>query len=183
MRILVFLLINLLPLFVLAQKLSEDKKDEFTGAQVKRTEFEQLISNMKFTTIYSFVRSDTTFKLDVKLQLGTGELFSITKGDEFMLKTSNDSVVKSPCIESAVSCKGSWSNGLSGSNQQNLKTSFTITKDQMNILQTRFVRKIKLYTIKGATEDEIKHNKAETFFNKFFISQLILNHAKEYSSL
>jgi hypothetical protein len=81
-----------------------------------------------------------------------------------MLKMSNDSVVKLPCIESAVSCKGCWSNGLSGSNQQNLKTSFIITKDQLNILQTSLTTKIRIYTIKGFTEDDIKKNKAETFF-------------------
>jgi hypothetical protein len=159
-----FLLLALLvPMFAHAQKLTEEKKDEFTGAQVKRTDYEQMVSNMKFTFFYRFSKIDTTYFLDLKMMIGSGKVFSISQGNKIMFKMEDSTIITIENIESSIACKGCGAKGFSGSAAYGVGTSYVINQAQLEKLTKLKLIKYRIYTSEGYIEDEAKESKAETF--------------------
>lgn len=143
------------------QTLEENQVDEFTKNTVKRTSWEVVNMTMTFTAYFRASQINTTNAFDLKMMLGSGAVFSIPEGAEMMFKLSNDSIVKIPCIKSAISCSGCGAKGFAGSQAQGVNVSYFISKENLALLKNSQVTKIRIYTRDGFVEDEIKAKNAD----------------------
>ncbi len=159
-----FLIALFSPTFCFAQKLKENKIDDFTNASVKRTSWEMInYSGKSFVAYAKITKIDHLFYLNLKIILSNDEVFSIDKEDELMIKTVADSIVTLYNLKYAISCTGCGSTGLLGSNVQGTEVSYKIPVEIVSYLLNNKIKKIRIYTTDGYVEDEIKDKHAETF--------------------
>jgi hypothetical protein len=155
-----------------AQKIEENKIDEFTKNSIKRTSWDILV--YKFNgSMYLHTRMSAindSYYLDVKYLCQGG--CSIGQGAELMLKLENDSIVSYKIPEGKVSCRGCGSTGIVGEDKDGLDLSFPISKDNLKLLSTQKAKKIRLYLSGGYVEGDISSSNAKSLAKQAF---LILN--------
>lgn len=146
-------------LSVTGQKLLEDKKDEFTGLQVKETSVEKLAHPLKMSGFaYNFAvrKVDAHYYFNLRMMSLNGEVFAIRKDSKFMLKLKNDSVITLLAPSFEVSGKGEAGSGLSAGNAQGVSIYYPITKDEISLIHASEIVKIRVYTSGGFTDQDIK---------------------------
>jgi hypothetical protein len=146
--------------YVSAQKLREDKIDEFTSDTIRSTHFEVFCMNMKFMAQIAVTKINNRMALEVKLSTEES-LRSIEKDEEFMIKLKNGQVVKLLSNEFVQACKGCAAKGLMGSGADGIHAFYRIEPEQIQKLIESPVEKIRIYTHKGYMEGLIKESKAE----------------------
>lgn len=153
----IFILLCVLPVFAFSQKIKEDKKDNFTGTQVKTTDwlnvaggnFKSLCANMRVQMI------DTNYYVCLKL-MKNNSVYSIDTDNALMFKLENDEVIKIYPIKFEISCYGCGAVGFSGSASLGTETKYPITRQTLIRLAANKTIEIRIYTSKGYTEHEIK---------------------------
>lgn len=145
-----------------AQKLEENKKDEFTNNVVKRTSWEPLKQTMKDYYFFRITKINEVTYFDFKMMVIGGKVFSINKGQELMFKLSNDEIVKLSNLEYTISCKGCGAKGLSGSEAEGIQVSYIIEESLLEKLKSGLVVKLRVYTTDGYREEDIKEKNAAT---------------------
>ena len=156
----------LFPFFAGAQKIAENKVDDFTHAKIRRTTWNDL--DFKFSGPM-IVRTrinqiDSLYYLEVKYMCHGA--CSMRQGDVFMLKFSSDSIISLPNPELKLSCIGCGSTGLMGSNALGLDLSFNITHEQIKYFSENKIVKIRLYLSDGYNEDSPSSSDAKIFMNQ-----------------
>lgn len=141
-----------------AQKLEENKKDEFSNKSIKRTSWETLYKTLTTESHFSFSKVDTSAFIHVKLMIGN--VFSIDKDQELMLKLDNGDIVKLLNTKFEVTCEGCGAVGFIGSGAQGLDVAYWIAKDQLDKLKAHKVVKVRIYTNEGYIEQDIKDKNA-----------------------
>lgn len=137
------------------QTLEKNEVDEFTNNSVKRTSWETINMTMKFTAYFRISKINDNTYFDLKMMIGTS-VFSINKGQELMIKLSNDNIVKLPNLEYAITCRGCGAKGLSGSEAQGIQVSYPISKEQIEQLKSGTGNKLRIYTNDGYVENDMK---------------------------
>ena len=145
------------------QTLEENKVDEFTDNTVKRTSWETLNMTMSFTSYFRISHINDNYYFDLKMMIGGtgGKVFSIAKDQEIMFKLDNGEIVKLPNLEYTITCTGCGAKGLSGSNAQGIKVSYSINKEQFEQLKNNTIIKIRIYTNDGYIEEDTKEKHAK----------------------
>lgn len=136
------------------QKLAENKVDDFTNNSVKRTSWETINMDMKFTAYFRLSKINDAMYFDLKMMIGGG-VFAIGEDQELMFKLKDGQIVKLKNLEHTITCRGCGANGLSGSNAHGLKVSYLITAEQAGLLTDSVVEKIRIYTTDGYVEDDL----------------------------
>lgn len=168
-----FIVISIIPSICFGQKLEENKIDEFTKAYVKKTSWETLNPFGFSNKLYAFTRIrkiDSTYFLDFKVTLRSGSVFSISQGDELMIKTS-DSIIVLSNLKYQISCTGCGVKGFTGSGLEGIEVMYEIPASDVFYLLNNKIKKIRVYTSDGYVEDDIKDKNAE-----MFVRQLKLVH-------
>ncbi len=143
-----------------AQKLVENKIDEFTKHTVKRTSWEDLLYSMKGNAYFRISKINDSYFFDLKYADGT--VFSIDKNAELMLKLDNDSIFKLTNLEFTITSNGAGAIGLAGSNREGISVSYVSFNDPKFItLINHKVKKFRINTTSGYIEDEVKPKFAE----------------------
>jgi hypothetical protein len=155
MKRLLFLIIAI-PSLVNAQKIDQDKIDEFTKHHVKRTTWEALSRSNDFWAHARMSKIDSVFYLDLKFFRSGGEVLGISSGQKIMLKLDDDSILTFTIIGDKVSCRGCGAVGINGAGVMGLNISCIIPENEYNQLLHRKVVKIRLNTIDGYHEYKIK---------------------------
>jgi len=157
-HIIICILFCVTSLQVFAQKLEENKKDDFSNKSIKRTSWETLYKTLSTESHFSFSKVDSSAFINVKMMIG--KVFSIDKGDELMLKLDNGDIVKLTCIAYEVTCNGCGAVGLIGSQAEGLNVAYWLSKDQLDKLKTHKIVKVRINTTDGYVEQDIKEKNA-----------------------
>ncbi len=166
-KILLFLFISS---FAFAQKIEKDYKDEFTGSQIIKSDWEYLNNASKgFSAKFRLSKIDDLHYLDLKMMIGSShpKVFSIHEGDKLMFKLSSDVIIELPSLSSEVTCTGSGSTSLVGSAAQGINISYSITEEQFQQLKSTPVAKLRIYTTDGYVENDVKEKHAKTIQKTF----------------
>lgn len=159
---------------VSAQELKENKIDEFTRNNVKRTSWEPLSKSGKLYVHARTSKINDAYFLDLKIMLGSamnigGTIFSITDGPNIMFKMGTDSVLSLVNPKYEVSCQGCGAINIIGSEGYGVHLSIPIDQNQFDYLFKNKVKKIRIYTTDGYTETDIKEK-----FEDIIIKELLL---------
>ncbi|MDR3695076.1 hypothetical protein [Mucilaginibacter sp.] len=142
----------------IAQKLQENKTDDFTKKSVKRTSWEAFTStggpNAHFRI--SLVGDDETF--DFKLMMD--KVFSIDQGRTIILKLDNGDLITIENSAYAITCNGCGAVGLKGSEAEGIETSYALNKEQIEKLKAHKVLSARISTNDGYFDADIKDKNA-----------------------
>jgi len=155
----------LLPIAVRAQKIEENKIDEFTKHHILRTSWEFLSHAGGFYTHVRISNIEKTYYLDFKW-IHDGEVDAIPEGSKMMLKMDNDSIVTLTTLQSAVSCRGCGAVGFAGSTGYGYELTFVIDEKALDELDRSTIKKIRIYTPDGYVEHEIKGKNSSLVVNE-----------------
>ena len=148
-----------------AQKIVENKIDEFTKHSVKRTSWDGLTRigglNDSFTRLEKI---EDTYWLNLKMM--SSNVNSINKDAELMLMTVTDSIVTLYNHEFQITCTGCGSIGLVGSSGQGFNISFLISEDKVEYLMKNAVKKIRIYTTDGYIDKEVPEKNQKKFMKQ-----------------
>lgn len=155
---------QILPLLILsisvnAQKVTTDKKDQFTGLAVKETSVEQLAHPLKmngFAYNFSTKKVDDKYYFNLRMMSLNKEVFAINKDSKLMILLKNDSVITLLAPSFVISGKGKAGSGLSAGNAEGLSIDYLISKEEIELLASSDIAKIRVYTSDGYTEQDIK---------------------------
>lgn len=155
----------LLPLLLLlcssafAQKLITDKTDEFTGKKVKETSVENLAQPFKmsgFAYKFSFKKVDDNLYFNVRIMSLSNSVFAIKDGEVLMLKMK-DTVVRLSNTDYVISKRGgAGGTGLSSGNSEGVSLYFPLTKESAELIKSKAIVKVRLYTTDGYSEQDVK---------------------------
>jgi hypothetical protein len=156
------LLASFIPLFAQAQKIVENKIDDFTHDSVKVTSWAPLVNNfgpnMKMRTRV-WVIGENLF-LGVTL-VRPGPDMEMTEGANLMFKTQAGNIITLRNSKDQLSCTGCAARGLYGSNAPGLVLSFPVSREDMRILAAQRVAKIRIDLVDGYWEHDVKNKLAE----------------------
>jgi hypothetical protein len=146
---------------VSAQKIIENKKDDFTNVTIKRTSWENLNSGLisLFTGYFSIEQFNDTEFFEFKLMLD--KVFSIDEGALISFKLDNGEIVSLPCTKYQITCKGCGATGLKGSEAQGIDVTYELSKENAEKLKANKVVKFRVTTTTGVFDDDIKEKVAE----------------------
>ncbi|WP_167596580.1 hypothetical protein [Leeuwenhoekiella sp. ZYFB001] len=147
--------------FVAAQKIIENKVDEFTGDKIIKTNSNTLISKgsswlqNKSTVNYGFVKINGTIQLNIKMVLNGGKVFSINDDNKIIFLYENGNKSEYYPIESVVAGQGDAASGLWGSGLWGVDAYFYSESGFSDLLKNK-ISKVRIYTDEGYLEDDIK---------------------------
>jgi hypothetical protein len=148
---------------IYSQSIKENKIDEFTKIKTIATDWEVL--NREFScgcaSFHRFKRINNTNYFEFKYM--DSKVLSVMKGDVFMFKLNNDSIVSLKSAESIVGCRGCGAIGLSGSEAYGIKVSYYISEEDFEKLKNNTITKIRFYTTSGYINLDVKEKKALIF--------------------
>lgn len=159
-KILLIAILSCLSYSAFNQKLVEDGVDEFTGDYVKRTSWKTICENMNIVVYFRASKINEDIYLDVKV-MKNNKVFSIGKGDLLMFKLENKEIVELPNLEYALTCIGCGAISISGSQTEGIKTTYYMTREQLNKLKNNKAVKFRIYSSLGYLEDDLKLNNYE----------------------
>jgi len=157
--LLIITMLTLISLQSFAQKLEENKVDDFTNKSVKRTSWETLYTTFTANAYFRISNIDNTKYFDFKYQNGT--VFSIDNGQELMFKLNNGDIVKVVNLNYTLTCTGCGAKGFTGSGAQGIEVSYPISDEQLKELKANKIVKVRFYTNDGYVENDIKDKAAE----------------------
>ena len=147
--------------FVTAQKIIENKVDEFTDISIVRTDLNTLISKgsswvqNKTTVKYGFVKTNGSIQLNIKMVMNGGDVFSINEDDRIIFLYENGNKSEYYPLESVVAGQGDASTGLWGSELWGVNTYYNSETGFSDLLKNK-ISKIRIYTDEGYIEDDVK---------------------------
>ena len=153
------LFFTLIPFFGRAQKIVENKFDEFTKHRIARTSWETLSNKFNGTMCAKtrINKIDNDLSLELKF-IKYGASPSMHKGDSIMFKLENDSIVSLALPETTLSCKGCGATGFVGSTGPGLDLTFPITPDKIPSLANHKIIKVRIYLSDGYSEESITNS-------------------------
>lgn len=163
----ILILLFLLPTSTFAQRIVEDKIDEFTKSHKVYTSWERLLYNFDGNSFYRFRKIDSLILFDFKYQKN-GNVQSIPTNASFYFKLSNDSIIELKCIEGVVSGKGDGAIGISGSGMYGLNAKYKITRNEIEKLKIADLSKVRFYLRDSYIEFEV-NKKYSTIFKAALI--------------
>lgn len=158
MKYLIVSLLVLSSLSLKAQRIEENKIDDFTKTRVTRTSWNYLYKSGGWVPLWLGVRVskiNDTYWLNLKIMNG-GHVESILEGAKFMLMLSNDSVVELANSAYAISCTGCGAIGFVGSAGQGLAADFMIRNNDVPSLMNNPIKKVRIYLSDGYEEGALK---------------------------
>jgi hypothetical protein len=165
-------LASFLPLFTQAQKIVENRIDDFTHDSVKVTSWDPLVwnfgPNMKMRTRVSAV-GEKLF-LNVTL-MRPGPDMEMTEGANLMFKTEEGKIITLRNPKDQLSCIGCAAKGLYASDAPGLVLSFPISREDMRLLAAQQVTKVRIDLADGYWEHDIKQKLAKKLQKQFGIVQ------------
>lgn len=147
------------------QKIAEDKVDEFTKRSIKRTSWEILNQDFKFSAFFRISEVENIQTFDLKLSIGTGEVFSIDEGQKIMFILDNEEVISLHNLRYKVTCTGCGARGFAGSRAQGIQVSYLLKPEVFEKLLNNQILKVRIYTSKSYVESDINAKAANRIIN------------------
>ena len=147
-----------------AQKIEDNKTDDFTKSKIIRTSWEWLSKAGMFKGTFCHVRVSYvsgTYFLEFKTMEALPVVESISKDADVMIKLENDSVVTMNNLEFTLSCAGCGAVGLNGAYAEGLQFSTIIDKDDFDDLIKYKIKKYRIYLSDGYIEMDIDPKRSD----------------------
>lgn len=138
------------------QTLKENKVDDFTNNSVKRTSWETLNYNSKFSAYFRISKINESCYLDLKFSNNSMKVFSVDKGNELMFKLENDKIIKLLNLKYTISDRGVAAKGIVGSDLHGVLISYLIDKEQIQSIKSNIIVKTRIYTNESYVESDMK---------------------------
>lgn len=138
---------------------SENKIDDMTGKNIRRTNWLTLRMEANRTYYTRFCQVDSAIFFDLKVLIGS--YVSVDENAEFIIKFSDNSTMILNNYKYIVAGLGQGAIRLTGSKALGINPKFFLTKDQLENLVRKDIIKVRLYLNDGYIETEIKSKKAE----------------------
>lgn len=144
-----------------AQKLVEDKIDEFTKSVIKKTEWCAFTKKNGSARPYrsefriSKINNEVIFELKMMLN---DKVYSIKEGDEIMFLMADKSVVTIKNLKYVITTQGEGAVGYGGSANLGTHTMYLIDTEAIKQLKEGQITKIRINTSIGYVEQEEKYN-------------------------
>jgi hypothetical protein len=142
-----------------AQKLTTNETDEFTRNQVKETSVEKLAHPFKmsgFAYNFSAKRINDNYYFNLRMMSLNKEVFAIRKDSKLMIRLKNDSIITLLAPSFEVSGTGKAGSGLSAGSAEGTSVYYPISRDEIDLLLSSEIVKLRVYTSEGYTEQDIK---------------------------
>jgi hypothetical protein len=156
------LLACFIPLFAQAQKIVENKIDDFTHDSVRVTSWDPLVNtfgpNMKMRTRVSAV-GENLF-LGVAL-VRSGPDMEMTEGASLMFRTEGGKIITLRNSKDQFSCTGCAARGIYGAEAPGLLLLFPVSRDDMRVLAAQRVAAVRIDLADGYWEHDVKNKLAE----------------------
>ncbi|GAA5043011.1 hypothetical protein GCM10011506_46040 [Marivirga lumbricoides] len=142
----------------LSQTIEEKKTDDFTGSKIIRTSEENLLrENGMFSYVrVSSINNETV--LNYRFMI-TGKIVTINKGNALLLKLKNEKVVTLRLDDYVVAGYGNGAVGVLGSDAPGANLRFVLDSDQISMLKSSPIAKVRLYTDDGYIDSDVKKEK------------------------
>jgi len=140
-----------------AQKLAENKVDEFTTVSIKRTTWEKFVGGGGMASLSTHIRVsklDQRFLVELKM-IRSNTVYSIDRGAELMFLLSNGDVVTLHNSEYTLTCSGCGATGFVGSTGMGTHTRYPITEEDIGKLLKDAIVKVRILTNDGYIEREV----------------------------
>lgn len=151
-----------------AQKLIENKFDEFEKIHIKKTSWCALMkrsgSARPYRAEFQLCKKDTLVFLKVKMMLDN-EIYSINKGDKISFLLDNENVVSLYCNQYVITGYGDGAVGYGGSANYGTEANYILTKENIQNLLSGIIKKIRIETSLGYI-DEIDKRKVDLHLKK-----------------
>ena len=160
-QIALFLFITCFATGLKAQKLVEDKTDEFTKTYVKRTDWCPLHkkkgSARPHRSYFRISKLNDDVYFDLMMMLNN-QVYSIKEGDQIMFLFEDKSVVTISNLKHTVSEIGGGTDQYGGSANYGTTTSYKLSKEDIEKLSKGWITKFRIYTSLGYSEFEEDYN-------------------------
>jgi hypothetical protein len=144
-----------------AQKLTEDKMDEFTKVWIKRTSWAALTkdpSSMRpYRSAFRICKVNDRVYLQLKMMLNNS-VYSIKEGSPLMFLLEGGDVVTINSNEYAITNYGDGAEGSGGSDNLGTNTTYDLSNEVIEKLLKGKITKIRIYTSEFFVEQEDKRN-------------------------
>lgn len=159
------LLVILLPANLTAQKLVENKIDDFTKKSIKRTSWETVCKKGSFWTYARCSKIDSSRYMTFRI-MSDKKIYVVDEGNELLLKMANDSIISLKSIKRAISCRGCGSIGLIGSAAEGIEVEFYIPESKFFYMLENKIAKMRLQGNGGYIEAEMKSSWADVLIKE-----------------
>jgi hypothetical protein len=143
----------------IAQKLEENKKDDFTNDSIKHTSWETFCSSFTINSHFRMSQINNQKTFDVKIMLD--KMFFIDEDAKMMLKLASGEVVTLQNLKAAKTCSGCGAIGFRGSEAPGIEVVYPMTKEDVEKLKANKVVKVRIYTSLGYLEEDVKDKNSE----------------------
>jgi len=168
----ILLLLFIFPTMLFAQKIEENRKDEFKGTSIIGTSYETLIAkgstwlSNQTTVKYRFVKINGTYGIQVKMVYNQGKVFSIDKDAELIFKFNDGTITTFNAVDYAVANEGGAATGAWGSALYGVFVSFLSVEDpNLDNILNKTLTGARIYTDEGYVEDVAIKDKVASVFN------------------
>lgn len=141
---------------------SENRIDDMTGKQVRRTVWATLKVEMYYVYYARLCQIDDYIYMDVKIMTG-GSHTTMDSNANFIIKFENDSIIYLKNNNYVSSGKGDGAISYFGSKAEGINPTFAMTKDILKYFAKNPMKKIRFYFNDGYVETEVNANGAKTF--------------------
>ncbi len=169
MKKIMFLFVLTLSFTSVGQSLLKDEVDDFTKKEIKETEWE--VFTRYFHSYIRFRKVDSEFLMDFKMWRANGSVFSVNEGETLYFKFTDGEVMKIQNSNYEITGYGDGATNISGSGALGIYLKCNISKDQLEILSTKEINQLRIYTSNGYIENDVKPKFAEEVQN---LANLIL---------
>lgn len=148
-----------------AQKLQENKIDEFTKALVRRTNWIDLHKKKgswrPHKSVYQVERVNNTININVKMMLNN-TVYSVNEGDAMMFLMTDGTVVTLKNKTYQLTTYGVGAPGYVGSDNLGTECKYEVTNEDIKLIQSGIIKKIRIYTSQGYVEQNDDENVSKT---------------------
>ena len=162
-KIILFVLLLSMPFGLIAQKITINKIDDFTGAKIFETSWVDVFELISFQINKT---DDKTFLNSIFYSSSTP--YTAHEEDELLLKLEGDEIITLKNLKTTTS--GLYGSGMTS--HFSLPTSYILSKEQIDKLKTTKIIKVRLYYGDKYYEETTKEKNQSKLLKMFNLLQL-----------
>lgn len=166
-KLMLLLAFSLITSFSFSQKLKTNEIDEFTGKVRKEASWETLCLNSQDYVHVRTYNYNGHITLDLKHMPSNVKIpqYAVEKGAKLMIILEDGTIVTLYNAQHIYSKNGGGSVGAAGSGLPGIDPSYPVEGDELELLKSQPIKKMRLITTIGHIEFELKKGKKEMIKN------------------
>jgi hypothetical protein len=144
---------------VYAQKLETNEVDEFTGLSIQQTSYTRVFYKaFGYGVNFRVSKIDSAYFIDLKIVFAGPQVYAVAKGAKIIFILDDASTYEITSIENKITTV------INTYKDTSLDVSYINYNDKkFEVLGSRLIKKVRIYTTEGYIEGEVKPKDAEKF--------------------